>query len=441
MLKFYLLFILFFVISSCDDDVSQEIVENSVKFEEINLDSTQLQTDKIYEDLKTIPAKYLQNTVKNYLNNIETVIAAKFNSSTLTLSQNNDIVADSVKIQPIELPNLSIIGFSGIIKDKKGYRSYFYFIKKGDTCSNITHSLVDSYLLDIISEKLNAKITYQKFSGIYAYLSGYSSTAIMLDFSDNFKIDILEKGTWQQHINIIFNENNIIVPINRSKTEKKDTILLSSSQLEGCKKYTNLKNAIIESNKVYIVDLSSMGLEKINDNLLKLSKLQVLVLDDNLLKNISNDIVELKNLQIIRANNNELTKLPSTLGALQHIEELSVSFNKIEFLPISISKASTLKVLNLDNNNLKSIVMDWSSLYNLVILNLSNNQIKQLPVTIGKIKNLISLDISNNPIESLPKQIYDLKYLTYIDVTNTKIPDNQIVRLMGINEDITVVMD
>lgn len=416
--------------------------DSSVQIDNITIDDADSLSKYIVLDiLKDLPFDYLPSPIQAYLDNSKNVTLSllDYNSVGFTIDNNNNYT--QAKAQYLKLQTgMDIIGIYYFKKTIEGFKNYFYFLQKqGNSWLNVTQFIISNTIIANIEENLDTKLSYINTNGVYSYSSEYTDKALLFDFSNNSKIYIFDKNTWSEASKITFFDGVFYLAENASLTLS--TKMLNQRELDNCTHFYSLNDALKDTQKVYIADFANIGLSVLSEQIAELKRLQILILDDNYLTQIPNKISNLKKLQIIRANNNSLENLPQNIGLLSNLEEISVSFNNISSIPNSITNAANLKILNIDHNLLSDININWSKLSKLVILNISNNNISQIPASIGNIESLISLDISNNPISILPEEFFSLKKLSYIDVTNTNIPDNQIVKLMGLNAEITVVMD
>jgi len=432
---------------SCKNDVIHS--DNQTKSDIFSTDTIQTSynnTDTlakyiVLDIIKELPFDYLPKPAQLYLTGTDNVDLILLNYNSVSFSYENNNNYTQAKIQYLkDQTNKDIVGVYFFEKSCNGFINHFYFFQKNNSkWSNVTQIIVNNSIINCIEHNLNTNLSYNNVNGFFAYSSEFSDKALLFDFSNNSKIYIFDQNTWSEVNSIIYSEG--VLTIKETDLPTLHTKMLNSSQLDACKHFYNLDEALNDSQNVYIINFASIGLYSLNEKFTELKRIQVLILDDNYLVSISDKIFDLKKLQILRINNNSLEFLPDNIGYLNNLEEISVSNNKITNIPSSIVNAKNLKVLNLNNNLLSDINLNWENLENLIILNLSNNLITNLPASIGSINSLISLDISNNPISSLSNEIFNLTNLTYIDVSNTNISDDQIVELMSINAEITVIMD
>lgn len=442
----YLYILLPFFLLSCDDG---NVDNNQIDTLHIKQNNGQnhsqiydtLSNYIILDKIKEIDPTSLPFPVKKYFENPNSVKLEliDYYSANFQLQSDNEYFWAKVQyLKPYY--GKEIISFFVFKKDTLGFTNYFFFLQNiNGKWSNVSEIFITDEIITLLKTELNTNIEYKTISSISAYFSGKTNKALRFYFSNVSKILILIDNNWISVGQIIFKNNSFILISTTSNTGQAK--FLSADELDLTKRYTNVNQALADSTNVYILDLASIGINALDNRICNLKRLQILILDDNYLTKFPTEICNLEKLQIIRINSNQITELPTDFGIMSNIEELSVSHNKISFLPLSLSNAKSLRILNLDHNLLTTIVIDFSNLQELIILNLSHNNLKILPTSIGYLENLISLDISNNPIKNLPNQIYQLKNLNYVDVSNTNIPDSQIVKLMDINPEMTIIMD
>lgn len=150
-------------------------------------------------------------------------------------------------------------------------------------------------------------------------------------------------------------------------------------------------------------------------------------LSDNQLNKLPNEIGKLSNLRDLTVENNELTSVPQTVGQLSNLVELHLGNNQITSLPQSFSKLGRLQELYLNNNQLTFFPEPITNLSYLIELNLSNNEIELFPDRIVKLRKLGTLCANNNLITSLTDAIGQLANLEEIHLNKngiSELPDS-----------------
>lgn len=445
--RFFLFILALIFIYSCDDSTNNQNYTDTTKtsinvdnsFHQENIDT--LNNYIVLDKIKELPFDLLPYPVAEFFKNNPNSKLDLFDYFSAGFQIEEEYEFYQTKIQYLKpYCGKEILGIFAFKKDTSGYTNYFLFLEKvNNNWTNISQYILSERIIDFLITELSVNIEYKKAKKMKAYVSGKSNEALLFDFSNKSKIFVYKNNNWLSIGQIGFVNGKI--DLLKRETNTNGTKMLSSNELDLSKRFTNLSQAIEDSTNAYILDLTSLGVSVLDTNILQLKRLQILILEDNYLSILPQNIWQLNNLQVLRCNTNKLTSLPENIGQLSNLEEISATDNELTYLPLSLAEAYNLKVLNFSNNNISSIVLDFSNLTELAVLNLSDNELKTIPTSIGNLKNLISLDISNNPIVSLPNQIYQLTNLNYIDISKTNIPDSQIVKLMDINPDLTIIMD
>ena len=131
--------------------------------------------------------------------------------------------------------------------------------------------------------------------------------------------------------------------------------------------YHNLKEALAESDSVYILDLSRTKL-----------------------KEFPPEIFQLKKLRILDLSRNRISEIPEDIGNLILLNGLNMSNNKIRRIPPSITKITDLISLQLNRNVIDSLPPEMGNLKNLEVLELWDNELGYIP---DEIKGMNSLRI------------------------------------------------
>ena len=100
------------------------------------------------------------------------------------------------------------------------------------------------------------------------------------------------------------------------------------------------------------LDLPSIDLYQIPDEIGYLTNLEWLNLSYNNLTYLPDSIGNLKNLEELYLPYNELTELPDSIGNLMKLQFLGIGQNKLSEVPDSIGNLQNLKMLDLSYNNL-----------------------------------------------------------------------------------------
>ena len=169
-------------------------------------------------------------------------------------------------------------------------------------------------------------------------------------------------------------------------------------------KFSNLNDALQNTEKVISLDLSNQNIVLENINWEVFINLEYLSLKNDNLTSIPEGIAKLSKLKILDLSGNNFKRLPNTLSALSKLQVLYLNDEKHFDLDQSIdviSSMSSLKELHLENDNLNT-----------------------LPNKIAKLKNLELLYLNNNKFIELPKQVMSLEHLQYLDLKDNNINPN-----------------
>lgn len=230
-------------------------------------------------------------------------------------------------------------------------------------------------------------------------------------------------------MNELDQSNEVSRIISREEEDNTGSLDLSSLELkeipEDVYKLVNLEELNLENNEISTVPLcvaklknlkyfcvSHNRIKTISDGIGKLSKLEILEIDGNQLTSLPKSITKLKNLVSLDVQENHLKKLPEDIYLLQKLQKLDAFGNRLVALPIGIGSLRRLTELHLDSNQIRRLPKEIGRLENLKSLNLFGNKLKQLPDSLSKLKNLEILDLENNELDSLPKGIEQLKFLS-----------------------------
>jgi Leucine-rich repeat (LRR) protein len=193
--------------------------------------------------------------------------------------------------------------------------------------------------------------------------------------------------------------------------------LLSKQELDTCRIFSTLEEALIRPECVYVLDLSGSSLDKIPADIIKLKNLQRLNLENNQITDLPAGIFQLGKLQELNLEENKLKSLPNLIGNLSKLKKLNLTRTKIPSLPDEFKKLSCLEYLNLSWNDLNpDSINPIFELRELTELNLQRNLIDSLSPEIGKLNKLHYLNLNFNPLRTLPEEIGNLISLQELDL-------------------------
>jgi Leucine-rich repeat (LRR) protein len=227
--------------------------------------------------------------------------------------------------------------------------------------------------------------------------------------------------------------------------DKVDNFLskLATSNNEEENAFKNLKTKIIDNNNL---DLSSLLLTSIPEEIGELTALKYLNLSNNRLTAIPEQIEKLTQLQKLNLKKNQLTEIPTQIGNLTSLEDLNLSLNelteipqeienltaltdldvyhnKLEKIPTQILKLTALKNLELGANKLREIPEQIENLTALEYLSLSDNKLTEIPEQIGNLKELKSFYTNDNKLTKIAKQIGQLSALKILNLSDNKLTE------------------
>ena len=392
----------------------------------------------VLQIIKTIEKKLLPAIVNQYLINTDLVNAKIIDNRTIKFFTTNKGTYFQTKIHLFDTETdkqiLCISSFQNL--DTLFYNSFYFLERNNKTWTNISLQIIPSFAIQIIEIELQKNFTFRKISpkhSIFSFKCEQSKYGISFSYNKNVcqisKLeccDSLNKKISTTFLEIVLKNNKF--EISKSANSNPQG-LLSDNELDNARRYTITTKALLESNNVYILDLSGQEISRLPADIRKLKKVQILILLNNNLKELPIEIGELSNLQIIRANSNRIAEIPKELGLLKFLEELSLANNNLKTLPVELYNLKNIRILNLESNKLSKINIEVNNMDKLVSLNLNNNKLTYLPKQIGGLQNLILLNISNNNIKQLPSEIQNLKNLKLLYIENTLISYQEVKRI------------
>ena len=176
---------------------------------------------------------------------------------------------------------------------------------------------------------------------------------------------MIRKPHWRFFYKICF-----LLYIFSFQTTKHYSQLLTIDELDTCKIYHSLSEALKSTEKVYVLELSK---EK--------------------LKTFPNEILNLKNLQKLDLYKNKLDSIPDNIKNLSSLQYLNIGKNNLTTFPNGITKLENLKSLILNQNNITSIPDNVDELYNLEYLDMWSNNLEYISENIKFLTQLKELDL------------------------------------------------
>ncbi|MGE0568727.1 MAG: leucine-rich repeat domain-containing protein [Bacteroidia bacterium] len=248
----------------------------------------------------------------------------------------------------------------------------------------------------------------------------------------------------------------------------------------GCAVFTDLKEALKSSGKVYKLDLNYVKLEpKYYNKIGKLTDLMALRLRGNEINTYPEGFNKLIYLAYFASYNNDLTKFPDKIGQYFNLEYLEFQHSKIDSIPADIAYLKRLrsfkfgntddslyipksfrylkgikdlsfenvildslptelfrnegiKFLYLSNTNTHYLTKHFERMPNLEVLVIENNPISKIPFEIYKAEKLRLISLRNNKITSIPETITELTELSLLDLRGNPIPEQEIEKLKAL---------
>jgi Leucine-rich repeat (LRR) protein len=148
--------------------------------------------------------------------------------------------------------------------------------------------------------------------------------------------------------------------------------LLDSVALAVAPEYSDLKEALNNSDQVVRLVLRKQKFKDFPMEVLKLKKLQYLDISRNDIKHLPDSIVQLKDLQYLIVSRTGLEGLPANIGELKNLRYLNVNQNELTTIPYSFGDLENLEVADLWSNNLDYFPESMSKLKNLRWMDLRN---------------------------------------------------------------------
>lgn len=174
------------------------------------------------------------------------------------------------------------------------------------------------------------------------------------------------------------------------------------------------------------LNLSSMGLERIPQDLHTLAGLRYLVLSRNQLVQLPADWSPFSTLAMLDLADNRLTSLPDGMGTLKQLAGLDLSHNRLRQVPDSMGDMRSLEALRLDHNPLQDLPETLVRLSRLEMLGLHGCRFPRLPAVIWDLQQLRALDIGDNQLHDLPETVTGFLQLESLSLKGNplqRIPD------------------
>ncbi|HRH65165.1 MAG TPA: leucine-rich repeat domain-containing protein [Bacteroidia bacterium] len=131
----------------------------------------------------------------------------------------------------------------------------------------------------------------------------------------------------------------------------------------------------------------------------------------------------------LNLSKSRLDTFPADILLFHNLRELDLSKNRLASLPEEIGQLRLLERLNLSNNKLDSLPEEIGELSNLVYLGLNRNILESLPASIGKLQKLEVLELWDNELADVPDEIANLSNLKVLELRGILFSDEQQARI------------
>jgi len=169
--------------------------------------------------------------------------------------------------------------------------------------------------------------------------------------------------------------------------------------------------------------LNRAQLERVPDELSRLTNLEHLQMARNKLANVHGELSDLPHLRSVIVRNNQIktSGIPTDIFRMKDLTIIDFSHNSLRDVPANLEYAKCTIVLNLSHNNIENIPNQvFSNLVDLVYLDLSNNKLDTLQPQIRRLVNLQVLKLSNNPLSHFQLKLTpSMKTLRVLTLRNT----------------------
>ncbi|RLD46765.1 MAG: hypothetical protein DRI86_02295 [Bacteroidetes bacterium] len=252
---------------------------------------------------------------------------------------------------------------------------------------------------------------------------------------------------------------SIVVLLISTNSFAQSKSLLSEEELSEAKVYTNIDKALKKAAEVYILDLSSQGIDKLPKTITRFRNLQKLILTDNQLTEFPPELARMKKLQTIYVDSNQIETLylnTSDSRSFQNLENLYVGFNPLKAIPenvknidlmmvslagckyldinrvfTSLASINTLEQLDLSYLNLDTIPWEVVNLYGLTTLDLSANPAMEWDTSIAFLsqsKSIEEIILKHNKLVEISESFKKFKNLQVLDLSyNDKLSLRQVL--------------
>lgn len=137
------------------------------------------------------------------------------------------------------------------------------------------------------------------------------------------------------------------------------------------------------------------------------------------------------NAKVLDLSNMGITKVDASIYGKTNTTDLILSNNSIKTLPSEMGKMDNVVIFKIDHNLLDgSLIGEIRQMAKLKVLDVSYNKMTGMPAEIGQLSNLETLNYSYNDITGLPNELSNIKNnLKEFNLTGNPLSQEQISNL------------
>ncbi len=219
--------------------------------------------------------------------------------------------------------------------------------------------------------------------------------------------------------------------VSQAAGENRRELVLTGKEIAAKIQKHGLDKRLYSLNLLNFLEISSVGLCEVSNDISNLDHLVNLVLRSNKLTLLPDTLCQLKALRFLDISSNQVKQLPDDIGDLTELHTLDVSGNELAVIPESVNKLKHLSVCNFSTNGLSSIDNLLSpDLAHLSEIIASGNQIDHLSPDVSSLHVLKKLDLSGNKIQDLPASLAECHKLRDLDFKTNPIKDRRLAKLI-----------
>lgn len=152
--------------------------------------------------------------------------------------------------------------------------------------------------------------------------------------------------------------------------------------LANIKKIKNLQNYMLLKTVIFIIGLNSVAIFG-----------QI----DKIYYSLDNALLNSQKVYKLDLSNQQIKELPNEIKTLENLTELILRSNELSDLPKTIKNLKNLKLLDLYDNNFRIISKEVTKINSLNLLYLNKNDVIKIRRSIKRLINLKEFDLIYNP--------------------------------------------